>query len=189
MRMVKIGFVGSPATGKTTVAQSFASKLRFDTEKRVELIDEYARWFVSTFGETSVFDQYLISHRQIDREISAIKKGVDYLITDSPAFLSLIYAYMGLDWNDKKQVNCLNELYRILEENFHSHDKLFYFPPFKKTNSSIDGHRIHTEQKELEDIDEKIRGFMKIHKIDFIELGGTLDERVQKAYGIVLGIK
>lgn len=52
--MIKIAFCGAPSVWKTTVAQNFASKLRFITRKNVGLIDEYAKQFVSKFGETTV---------------------------------------------------------------------------------------------------------------------------------------
>ena len=35
--MIKIGFIGPPGVGKTTVAQSFAAKIRFQTKKKSNL--------------------------------------------------------------------------------------------------------------------------------------------------------
>ena len=183
--MIKIGFLGPPGVGKTTVAQSFAAKIRFKTEKRVELIDEHARWFTSNFGIPTIFDQYLISHRQIDKE-KAISHNIDYLITDSPAFLGEAYARYNIDWKDKKQVYFLEEVVKILYENYHSYNYLFYFPPQKDHKSIHDGKRVHTEVKEILEIDNFIRSLMKLHKIDFTKLEGTLKDRVNKSLQIVL---
>jgi len=181
--MIKIGFCGTPSSGKTTVAQNFASTLRFATQKKVELVDEFARWFVANFGETTVEDQYLIAHRQIDKERS-VDSNIDYLITDSPAFLSLIYAYMGMDWKSKKSVFYLNELYSLLSDQFHAYDHIFYFPLLD--NTTDDGKRIHTDIKILKNIDSLIRGFLILHKINHVEIDGDLNARVQQVMHLVI---
>lgn len=186
--MIKIGFIGPPGVGKTTVAQSFAAKLRFITKQRVELIDEYARWFVSNFGEASVLDQYLISHRQIDKEKS-ICKNIDYLVTDSPAFLGEAYARYSIDWNDKKQVYFLEEIIKILHKNYHSYNYLFYFSHIEDDKSINDGKRVHTKKQVIKKINNLIKYLMKLNKIHFIEIYGDLDVRVNKSLQIILNNK
>jgi nicotinamide riboside kinase len=181
--MKKIGFAGAPGTGKTTVAQRFVAELRFLTGENVELIDEYARGFVSKFGEASMSDQYLLAHRQVDKELAFPK--ADYLVTDAPAFLTLIYVYLGLNWKNAKDLHYLGEIYPLLMENFHSYTHVFY--SFPTTPTKDDGCRIHTEPKVVNEIHEFILAFAKLHRINLTILEGTLEERAQKAIDSVRG--
>ncbi len=183
--MIKIGFIGPPGAGKTTVAQFFSAKIRFITKKRVELIDEHARWFVSNFGETNVSDQYLISHIQIDKE-NTISKNINYLITDSPAFLAEIYARYNINWNNNKQVYYLKEIINLLKDNYHSYDYLFYLLPIKNNQSINDGKRIHTNKQTIKKINYLIKSFLELNKINSIRISGDLNTRVYKCLKIVL---
>ncbi len=153
--------------------------------KKVELIDEHARQFVSEFGPATVYDQLLISHKQLNKEKWA-SNGADYLVTDSPAFLSLTYAHIGINWKDLKQVHFLKELYELLITNFNSYDYLFHFSPMRNNETSDDGKRIHKNYNEFLNIDESIMAFFKIYNVDFIKLNGDLDARVKKSLNIIL---
>jgi nicotinamide riboside kinase len=179
--MIKIGFLGAPSSGKSTVAQYFAAKLRVETKKKVELIDEYARFFVSNFGQTSLSDQYHIAHEQIDKENQA-SKNIDYLITDSPVILTAIYAFLNIDWLDPKDVHYLQKTYSVLINHLHSYDHLFYFSPLEAVD---DGRRIHVKNDEIKKIDDFIRSFLILHNIDFIELTGSSEERVNEIMKMV----
>src|ERR1035437_8912112 len=139
--MIKIGFAGAPGVGKTTVAQCFCAELRYLTQKRVELIDEYARSFVSKFGEASISDQYLLAHKQIDKEASFPK--AEYLVTDAPAFLTMVYTYLNIDWKNPKDKHFLKEIYCLLVDSFHSYDFIFCSNPLPETKD--DGVRIHID--------------------------------------------
>ena len=180
---IKIGFIGAPGSGKTTISQNFVSLLRIESKKRVELIDEFARSFVSTFQNTSIKDQYLIAHKQIDKENEF--ESSDYLITDSPVILSLFYSYLCIDWNECVERYYLNEIYKLLIDRIHMYDFLFYLNPLDDINLD-DGKRIHTNEQENLKINQQISYFINLHKINYVCLKGTFEEKIKQSLSLVL---
>ena len=86
---MRIGIMGLPSTGKTTLARALASKMHehFDT---IELITEYARDYIASNGTpVDLWEQYLITTKQIQRESDA---KASLIVTDSPVLQGLIYA-------------------------------------------------------------------------------------------------
>lgn len=94
MSLIKVGVVGVPGSGKTTLARALASKCRtIDQLKNVELVSEYARRYLSKHGKiTSVSEQYRILEKQSEWEDSVCNSKLDIMITDSPIFLGFLYS-------------------------------------------------------------------------------------------------
>jgi len=86
---MRIGIMGLPSTGKTTLARALASRMHeyFDS---IELITEYARDYIAVNGTpVDLWEQYLITTKQIQREQEA---KASLIVTDSPVLQGLIYA-------------------------------------------------------------------------------------------------
>ena len=65
--MIRVGFTGVPGAGKTSTARALVSKLRsIEGFKRVELVQEYARRYISKHGSmTGLWEQYRIINKQV----------------------------------------------------------------------------------------------------------------------------
>ncbi len=88
MTMV-INLYGGPGSGKSTVAaQLFAHMKRKGI--KCELVKEYAK-DLAYRDKLRTTPQHLITQEQFNRE-SFLYKKVDYIITDSPVPLGLVYA-------------------------------------------------------------------------------------------------
>jgi len=111
--MIKIGIVGVPGSGKTTLSRSIAAACR-GTEglSHVELVQEYARRYISKHGKIeSIFEQYRILEKQLEWEESVCNEKLDIMITDSPIFLGFIYC-CEMSKNDSKEVMFFNDIFK-----------------------------------------------------------------------------
>ncbi len=91
--MLVINFCGSAGAGKSTAALGLA----YEMKKRyieVELIDEYAKRLVHANSQHMMADQLTILAEQNSRHYYASQdyNGIEYIVTDSPLFLSAFYA-------------------------------------------------------------------------------------------------
>ena len=92
-----INLLGGPSSGKSTTAAGLFYKMKL-AKYKVELVTEYAKSLVySERGNMFCQQDYIFAkqHHMLYR----LKDKVDWLITDSPLILSIIYA--GYNWRDK----------------------------------------------------------------------------------------
>ena len=106
-----INLFGSPGTGKSTVAADLFAKLKWNNIN-CELVTEYAKE-LSWDGRLDFLseNQFYVSAQQ-NKRISRLIGKVDYVITDSPLILGLVYFN-----NDKFKdlANLLKSLYNEYE--------------------------------------------------------------------------
>lgn len=174
--MIKIAIMGAPSTGKTTLAKELSIHLLYRKGKLAEYIDEYARQFVAKFGVPTIYDQYFFFEQQLKKE-DRISPKTEFLITDSPCYLSYIYGSKVMDVESGKDRLYYLALVERLMEHLHRYDYTFYLPV---TDNSVeeDGMRIHVTEDTREDIDRRIRGFFAIYSVAYHTVEGTLDERL-----------
>lgn len=87
----RINLYGGPSSGKSTTA----AKLFYESKQRnenVEHIQEYIKNWCYQGRNPTGFDQVYIFGKQLYKEETVLKGGVDKLITDSPLFLQCFYA-------------------------------------------------------------------------------------------------
>jgi nicotinamide riboside kinase len=134
--MIRIGFTGVPGSGKTTTAREVAARCRSINQlKKVELVSEYARRYISKHGFPDlIWEQYRIMQKQIEWEDSIPKDNLDVMITDSPVFVSLTYA-LDFKISSTKDVMVVNDIFKFLTKlNFPTprYDIIFHLPPVLK---------------------------------------------------------
>jgi len=84
-----INFFGGPGCGKSTTAAGLFHHMKRSGCK-VELVTEYAKDMVYEARANIMADQLYVLAKQ-GRRVSRLQGHVDYVITDSPLLLSIIY--------------------------------------------------------------------------------------------------
>lgn len=181
--MIKIGIMGAPCTGKTTLAKLLSVELQYRWQRNAEYIDEYARQFVARFGLPTVYDQYFFFEQQLKKE-SQISSKTEFLITDSPCYLSYIYGSKVMDTRNGKDRLYFLALVERLAEHLQRYDYTFYLPA---TDNAIeeDGMRIHVTEESRMDVDLRIRGFFAIYNVPYHVVKGSLEQRLEQIIGIL----
>jgi len=104
MNVVKrIAVFGFESTGKTSLAEALAAKLR------VPLVAEYAREFWDQHGGITLEDMMPIAREQWRREDEAAAKAADLVICDTDALTTML-------WSDLLYGTCPEELRRTVEQ-------------------------------------------------------------------------
>ena len=174
--MNRIGIMGAPCTGKTTLARALTVHLMDKHHKVTEYIDEYARQFIWQYGIPTVADQYFFFDIQLQKE-DAVSEKTEYVICDSPIYLAYIYLNLIVDYKNPKDKFYLNSLHRkLLPLMQDRYDYVFYLP----SDGGIidDGMRFHVTTDEQIKIDSKVKGFLDFYRIEYISLKGTLDVKI-----------
>lgn len=133
--MIRVGFIGTPGSGKTSTARALASQCRrIQTLNNVEIVSEYARRYISKHGSIDfLWEQYRILHKQLEWETSVENDNLDLLITDSPIFVGFAYC---LDLREK--IECSKKEDMVLKDLFSDmirlnnpirYDIIFHIPP------------------------------------------------------------
>ncbi len=93
--MIVVNLFGSPGSGKSTSAAYVFSKLKM-LNYNCELVTEFAKDATWENNQTALSNQFYVFGQQSYR-LSRLKEQVDIVITDSPLFLSVIYANPAID--------------------------------------------------------------------------------------------
>ncbi len=188
--MIKVGIVGAPSSGKTTLAEgiSFAYKSKGNL-KRIALITEYAREFVKDFKIPTTSDQKHILDKQLENE--QLAEGASLMITDSPFWLSYIYACHASNPPTSKDSYYINQIHQTIINKINYYDIIIFLqhnPDFLTKVNIKDGQRVHDDVSEIINIDKKIEGFMNLHGIEYKIVRETdADMRLKEALSIVDG--
>jgi len=134
--MLRVGITGVPGSGKTTLSRAIAAACRgINQLKHVELVNEYARRYISKHGQiTSIFEQYRILEKQCEWEDSVCNEKLDIMITDSPVFLGFLYC-CELPKSNSKEVMFFNDVFKkMVKLNFPDarYDIIFNLNPTMK---------------------------------------------------------
>ncbi len=176
--MIKVAFVGSPSSGKTTLAKAVSADV---ASRRLlsEYVSEFARDYIVKYGPPGgIFEQLVIAQSQQQRE-DDVNPNAHYLFTDSPPFLTYPFDLAATRMNIPKEVTCLMHLYRDTLLSIHSYDFLFYMP--RNPKPMADGVRSPEVLSGLAKLDTQIHAFLDLHRPDnyyTVPRGLKLVERV-----------
>lgn len=155
--MKRIGFVGVPGAGKSSIARGVAAQ-SFDKIGKVELVAEYARRFLAKYGPvTNVAEQYKILQKQLEWEDIIPISETDVSISDSPIHMGFLYAMEMRDVNSVKDAMYINDIFKRMSKLNcpPRYDIIFHLPPlWKPSEDGIrpqqhfqDGWRIEADLK------------------------------------------
>jgi nicotinamide riboside kinase len=174
--MVKIGVVGVPGSGKTTLSRAIAARCRgISSLKHVELVQEYARRYLAKHGEvTSILEQYRILEKQLEWEESVCNSKLDIMITDSPLFLGFLYC-CELPKSNSKEVTFFNDVFKkMVKLNYPTprYDIIFHLNPVLKPVRDGVRAELHFNEQWRDKADSMIKATMNIFKpVQFFVLG------------------
>jgi len=184
--MIKVGLLGSPGCGKTTLA-AYAFAMLKDQGIDGELINEYIREYMNRHKRIpNITFQSVIYERQLEKE-KIVPPGLDFLITDSPHILSYIYTSLYIDYNDKDQIELLGHLYlKFLRQSREAYDLIYLLEENHPPNMN-DGVRYQTKE-EMNLLKVIIPAFLDMHHIKYTLLSADIPTK-QRAHMVVDDVK
>jgi ABC-type cobalamin/Fe3+-siderophores transport system ATPase subunit len=174
MKTTVVSLIGGPGCGKSTLASLLFYKMKLKN-LNCELINEYIKeWVYAEINPNGVFNQLFISANQFRKE-SLLFNKVEYVITDSPILLGIVYDY---HYNKNYEIlNVILEYIKIAKENNVEY-KYFYI---KRSTKYNEVGRFQPEQEAIE-IDELILKTLKALDIQYeiVDLENASDDILKK---------
>ena len=170
-KTIVINIAGGPGTGKTTVAAEIFSVLK-EKGYDVENVSEFAKELVWE-GRSEAFNDRLYMHGEQNHRLMQMNGKLDYIITDSPLFLTSVYNNYYLKDKFPKSYNDMIDLATI--ETFKLYNNVVYLLD-RQTDYNVVGRRENMD--EARDIDEAIRKYLKDYNIEYktVELSTAKDK-------------
>ena len=167
-----INLFGGPESGKSTTAAGLFHLMKLN-EMNVELVTEYAKdlTWEERYGILANDQLYIFAKQQ--KRLQVLKNKVNYVVTDSPLVLSLIYR----QWNYLPQ----NFEPLVFEVWNGFINRNYYIKRIKKYTSVG---RSQTEDEAL-GVDEQVKHFLKTKSIEHDVLDGD-KTTPQKIYDDIL---
>ena len=167
---IVINIAGGPGTGKTTVAAELFSKLK-EKGYEVENVSEFAKELVWE-GRNEAFDDRLYMHGEQNHRLMQMNNKLDYIITDSPLFLTAVYNNYYLKDKFPKSYNQMIE--NVTLETFKLYNNKVYLLD-RNTGYKIVGRR--ENKNTAKQIDEALIKYLDKNKIKYKKL--SLDNAVE----------
>ena len=183
--MIRIGLMGAPGCGKTTLAAYVFAMLK-DEGLDGQLINEYIREHVNKHKRVpSITFQSIVYERQLEKE-KVVPPELDFFVTDSPHILSYIFASIYIDYQDPDQIDLLGDLYlKFLRYSRTAYDLVYVLehnhPPKE------DGVRYQTEE-EMTLLKTIIPTLLDTHKVEYKLLDSKISTK-KRAEMIVEDVK
>ncbi|MBW3020875.1 ATP-binding protein [Candidatus Woesearchaeota archaeon] len=153
MRVINI--YGQAGAGKSTVASGLFNIIKQESQKSVELIDEFAKTLVWSQRFEELKDQFFVSANQYHK-LHILEDKVDLVITDSPILLGAIY-------KPHKQFRSLTPLLLELDNSMITTN--IFLVANTQMKYEKDG-RLQTKE-EAEKIGERIENMLNKNKIEY----------------------
>lgn len=168
MKTTVINLYGGPGAGKSTAAAYLFFLLKI-TGANAELVREYVKewiWDERKFGQ---YEQIYFLGKQIRRE-SLLYGKVDYIVTDAPVMMNLLYAekYCGEFISDGVRSATLNYY------NQAKHDEYNHIHVLLKRSKPYQAEGRYQSESEAIEIDDEVKAMLNKYSIPFIE--STSDE-------------
>lgn len=163
-----ISIIGSPHSGKSTLASQIHTKLKREGKNSI-FVGEVATEFIANNGIPSTpIDQMVIFYKQLEKEVM-FKDTKDYIVCDSSTLLNYFY-FRKLFSNplSTKDIYIINHLQNEILKTINQWTHIYYVPPIK-SNNVTDGIRYHDEN-EISKIDKQIKSYLEIENIPHTDL-------------------
>ena len=181
--MLRVAFIGAPDSGKTTLAKIVSAELNLEGYVPA-YVHEYARDYVTKYHElpSTVGEQFMLFHKQLERENDMCSQYTQIMYTDSPLMLPYIYS-IDMVKTELDRDN-LAYLYSVTMATLKNrYDRIFLLRPFRKPLD--DGIRDINRTSRL---DTQMKAFLDLHGLKYTELISTIiKERITIVKQEILG--
>ena len=183
---VKIGIVGGPGVGKSTLARQLVQEL--SKNAIAEYVPEYASRYIKEYGEpTELWEQVRIFNKQVEWE-NRIPDKVEYYVSDCPVVLPFIYAIPHYNPYEPKSRLQFCDVFKMITKESIRYDFLFYVTP--DIDPRDDGTRYHLTKESQINVDQKIVGAMEVLNVPYITIKRLdLSARVQECMDYIFPIE
>ena len=164
-----ICIIGSPASGKSTLASNVHTELKVLGKNSI-FISEVATDFIAHSGiPNTPIDQIVIFYKQLEKERMFINSK-EFIICDSSSILNYFY-FRGLFPNQLsgKDIYIINHLQCEILKTISQWYKIYYVPPVIANVNVKDGIRYHDEEQ-IKKIDRWIKSYLEIENIPHHDL-------------------
>lgn len=149
--MKVINFFGGPCSGKSTAAAGLFYIMK-KAKYNVELVTEFAKDLVYEENHKALSEQNYVFANQ-EYRLSRLKNKVDFVITDSPLILSLIYVK-----------NYPYSFHSFCVDMFDQYDNLNLF--IQRNHNYVEEGRTQSEE-EAKNIDRDIRHYLREYNYNY----------------------
>lgn len=159
---MRIGIIGAPSTGKTTLARDLVTNINMNG-RNAEYVAEYASRYIKKMGAPiEIWENIRIFNKQLEWE-NAVSDKCDFVVTDSPILLPFVYSMYGINPYDIKSCMLYTDLFKMTLKHLYIYDAFVYLKP---TFSPIDdGIRLQIDKESQKDIDDKIKSVFDVFQI------------------------
>jgi tRNA uridine 5-carbamoylmethylation protein Kti12 len=158
--MQLINLYAGPGAGKSTTAAGLFHIMKL-SGMSCELVTEYAKDLVWSKRENMFVNQDYIFAKQRHKIDRLLEHDIDYVITDSPLALSLVYAK-----------SMPKSFHVFVEEMVNTYDNVNFFLNRTKAYSEVGRNQTEAEAKEL---DVKVKKMLYDTNQYFTEISGDSD--------------
>ena len=130
--MIKVGVVGGPCSGKSTLIRGLVNELGLRgldaRQVSVEYDEEWPRRHIRETGAPECeFEEYLMQSKIMEKEAYLVSTGCDIVICDSTSFAPYVYAVRYRSPHKaSKRHKILQELHARALEHKDSYDIIFF---------------------------------------------------------------
>lgn len=176
-----INLYAGPGTGKSTSAAYLYYQAKA-AGINAELVREYVKDWAWEGRHVGPFDQFYFLGKQIRKE-SLLYPKVDFIVTDSPVWMSGFYAWKFTDYHTAIMDAC-KAYYQLCEAKGHKHIHVF----LKRTKKYNPSGRYQSET-EAKEIDRDMQRYLVHGKIDQLLTSGTNETSLNKLFKQVIKAK
>jgi nicotinamide riboside kinase len=171
-----INLYGGPGTGKSTTAAGLFAKMK-QAGLKVELVREYAKDLVYDGRHNIIQDDQLYIFAKQNRRMRMLHDHVDYIITDSPLFLSVVYG--------KLYENMSYTFSELILEYYKKYDNINIFITRNLEEHSYQKYGRDQTQVEAIKIDESIKNDLYAYGIPYNKFNYSNNELVDKIFELI----
>lgn len=168
--MKVINLFGSSGAGKSTIASGLFYKMKLDGYK-VELVTEFAKGLIYEDRLFCLNDQFYVTGVQ-NHYIHRLRNKVDFVITDSPILLGVLYAPLNYPDSFKK----------FIIDMFFTYDN---FNIFLNRKFKFDKYGRKESEEESDRLSAVLKNMLNDYNVKFHEFDGDVTV-LNKIYSLII---